>query len=447
MDLDPVLLSRLQFALTIGFHFIFPPITIGLAWLLVLVEGLAWKRDDDVYAAVAQKLARILGITFVVGVATGIVMEFQFGTNWASYSKFVGDVFGAPLAIEAVIAFFLESVFLGIYMYGRDKVSKRAHWLSILMVAVGSTLSAFWILVANSWQQTPAGFVIRNGRAELESFWAAVFNPSTLPRFFHTMTAAMITGAFVVAGFAAYRLLQNNESAPARRALKLAIIAGLVFSVAEIMPFGHWHAQQVAQTQPEKLAALEGLYEGTDNAPMTLMGIPGKDKMYFPIKIPMLLSLLAGHSPSHYVPGLHDFEPEDRPPVFLPFFAFHAMVGMGTFFIAVMAWGCFQLFRGTLWRDRRTLWLLALSMPLPVLACQVGWISAEVGRQPWVVYHVMRTVDAASPTVSGAEILASIVMFGTVYACLGALYLFLMLREILRDFDKQTPTKPAQEEA
>ncbi|MFA6573763.1 MAG: cytochrome ubiquinol oxidase subunit I, partial [Patescibacteria group bacterium] len=209
--MDQVLLARIQFALTIGFHFIFPPLTIGLAWMLVIFEAIGWKKNDEVYAIIGKFFGKILGLIFAVGVATGIVMEFQFGTNWAEYSKFVGDIFGAPLAAEGVFAFFLESTFLGLYIFGREKVSKGVHWFSILMVAVGSTISGFWILVANSWQQTPAGFVVQNGRAELTDFWAAVFNPSTLPRFYHTIDASLISGAFFVAGVSAYFLLKGKH--------------------------------------------------------------------------------------------------------------------------------------------------------------------------------------------------------------------------------------------
>src|SRR5512142_2124739 len=249
--MDVALLSRIQFAVTVGFHFLFPPITIGLAWLLVIIEWRAW-RGDRLYEQAGKLFGKLLGLTFAFGVATGIVMEFQFGTNWARYSKFVGDIFGAPLAVEAIFTFFLESAFVGLSIFGRGRVSKRLHVFSALMIAVGATLSAFWIVVANSWQQTPAGYVVRNGRAELTSFWDAVFNESTLPRYFHTVAAALVTGAFVMAGVAAWHLLRNKESAFGRKALRLAVAAGLVFAILEVMPFGHLHAQQVARTQPAK---------------------------------------------------------------------------------------------------------------------------------------------------------------------------------------------------
>jgi len=434
MDLDPVLLARIQFAVTIGFHFIFPPISIGLAWLLVIIEYRAWRRRDDAYERMGKFFSRLLAITFAVGVATGIVMEFQFGTNWAEYSKYVGDIFGAPLAAEALFAFFLESTFLGLYLFGRNRVSKGVHWFSVLMVAVGATLSAFWIIVANSWQQTPAGFIFneQSGRAELASFWAAVFNPSTIIRYVHVMDAALITGAFFVAGIAAYRLLKDSESVVARKALRLALIVGLITTLLETIPFGDHHVRVVAKTQPEKLAAFEGLYEGGTNAPLAVFGIPTKDRIAAGVHVPGLLSFLIGGSTDTYVKGLNDFPENERPPVFLPFVGFHLMVGLGFLCLALSAWGLVLLARGRLWTSRWFLVALVLAIPLPNLACQLGWIVAEVGRQPWIVYRLLRTADAASVTVSAGEILFSLVLFSAIYALLGALYVFLIVREARR---------------
>ena len=436
MELDPVLLARIQFALTIGFHFIFPPISIGLAWLLVIMEWRGWHGDAD-FATMGRFFGKLLGITFVLGVATGIVMEFQFGTNWAAYSKFVGDVFGAPLAAEGIFAFFLESAFMGLYLFGRDRISKRRHWFSILMVAVGATISAFWILVANSWQQTPAGFVLRNGRAELASFWQAVFNPSTLPRFFHTLNASLICGAFLVAGIAAYLLLKNTHSAPARKTLRLALIFGLIVSLLELFPFGHYHARQVARTQPEKLAAMEGLYDSTTGAPMILFGIPMNDppRIALPIEIPGMLSFMAFGDFNAKVQGINDFPPYERPPLFLTFVSFHNMVALGMAFIGMTAFGVFLLWRRTLWNHRWFMKILILAIPLPVAACELGWITAEVGRQPWVVYRIMRTADAVSKTVSAGEVLFSIILFSLIYVLLGSLYLYLMVRHVRRGPD------------
>ncbi len=430
--MDVVLLSRIQFALTVGFHFLFPPLTIGLAWLLVAIEWRGWRTGDATYVRMGKFFGKLLALTFAVGVATGIVMEFQFGTNWAAYSKFVGDIFGAPLAAEGVLAFFLESGFLGLYLFGRGRVSKGAHWFSILMVAVGSVISAFWILVANSWQQTPAGYVVRGGRAELVDFWAAAFNPSTLPRFFHTVDAALISGAFFVAGVAAYRLLKDREDPLARRAARLAIVVGLVASVAEIFPFGHVHARQVARTQPEKFAAIEGLYTGTSAAPIVLFAYPVTPPPQLKAKIEIrgLLSWMAFGDINAQIRGIGDFPPENRPPLWLTFVSFHNMVVLGVYFVAAMAWAAWKLRRDRLWESRRFLRLLVISIPLPLAACQLGWMAAEVGRQPWIVYGLLRTRDAVSASVPAGDVLLSTCLFGVLYLLLGALFVYVLVREI-----------------
>jgi len=316
--MDQVLLARIQFAMTIGFHFIFPPLTIGLAWMLVIFEAIGWKKKDEVYAAIGKFFGKILGLIFAVGVASGIVMEFQFGTNWAEYSKFVGDIFGAPLAAEGVFAFFLESTFLGLYIFGREKVSKGTHWFSIFMVAVGSTISGFWILVANSWQQTPAGYVVRNGRAELTDFWASVFNPSTMPRFYHTIDAALISAAFFVAGVSAYYLIKNKHTEVAKTSLRFAIVFGLIVSVLEVFPFGHEHAKQVAETQPEKFAATQGLYTSQEGAPIAIFAFPTDHPptLKVPIEIPGLLSWMAFGDFKAKIKGINEFPRENIPPLF-----------------------------------------------------------------------------------------------------------------------------------
>jgi cytochrome d ubiquinol oxidase subunit I len=430
--MDVVLLSRIQFALTVGFHFLFPPLTIGLAWLLVAIEWRGWRTGDEIYVRMGRFFAKLLGLTFAMGVASGIVMEFQFGTNWAAYSKFVGDIFGAPLAAEGVLAFFLESAFLGLYLFGRGRVSKGVHWFSILMVAVGSVISAFWILVANSWQQTPSGYVLRGGRAELVNFWAAVFNPSTVPRFLHTVDAALISGAFLVAGVAAYLLRKNRDDELARRAVRLAIVVGLVASVAETFPFGHVHAREVARTQPAKFAAIEGLYSSTSAAPMVLFAYPVTPPPELKAKVEVrgLLSWLAFGDINTRIRGIGEFPPDDRPPLWLTFVSFHNMVVLGLYFIAVMAWGAWLLRRGRLWAARRYLALLMISIPLPLAACQLGWMAAEVGRQPWIVYGLLRTRDAVSPTVPAGDVLLSTCLFALLYLLLGALFVYLLVREI-----------------
>lgn len=430
--MDALLLARLQFAFTIGFHFLFPPITIGLAWILVIIEWKGWRSNNEMFVRMGKFFGKLFALTFAMGVATGIVMEFQFGTNWAVYSKFVGDIFGAPLAAEGIFAFFLESGFLGLYLFGRNKVSKGIHWFSILMVAVGATISAFWIIAANSWQQTPAGYIIQNGRAELTSFYDAVFNPSTLIRYFHTLNACLIAGAFFVAGIAAYYLLKNKDNELAKRAMRIAVVFGLVTSVLELFPFGHEHARQVAKTQPEKFATIEGLAETQSNAPMVIFGIPtgNPPELALKVEIPGLLSWLAHGNVDSTVKGLNDFPPENLPPFGLTFISFHLMVALGMFFIFIMMFTFIQIYRNKLWNCIWLLRILFWSIPLPLAASQLGWITAEVGRQPWVVYGLLRTADAHSKNVTAEEILFSIILFGIIYLLLGSLYLYILIKKI-----------------
>jgi cytochrome bd ubiquinol oxidase subunit I len=430
--MDALLLARLQFALTVGFHFLFPPISIGLGWLLVIMEWNGWKKQNELYVRMGKFFAKLFALTFAVGVATGIVMEFQFGTNWATYSKFVGDIFGAPLAAEGVFAFFLESGFLGLYLFGRNKVSKPIHWFSSFMVAVGATISAFWIIVANSWQQTPAGYVLRNNRAELTSFYDAVFNPSTMIRYFHTVDAALIAGAFFVAGIAAYLILKGKEIDLAKRAMKIAVVFGLITSLLELMPFGHEHAKQVAHTQPEKFAAIEGLYISQPSAPMVFFAIPytKPPELKAVIELKGLLSWMAFGDVNVHIKGINEFPPENIPPLWLTFVSFHNMVVLGLYFIALTFYATYLLRKNKLFEKKWLLKLFMWSIPLPLAACQLGWITAEVGRQPWIVYGLLRTSDASSITVTAPEILFSIILFGCVYLLLGVLYVYLLVREV-----------------
>jgi cytochrome d ubiquinol oxidase subunit I len=430
--MDPVLLARIQFAMTVGFHFFFPPLTIGLSWLLVIAETLGWKKKDEVYTAIGKFFGKILGLIFAVGVASGIVMEFQFGTNWAEYSKFVGDIFGAPLAAEGVFAFFLESTFLGLYIFGRERVSKSVHWFSALMVAFGSTLSAFWIIVANSWQQTPAGFIVQNGRAELTNFWAAVFNPSTLPRFFHTLDAALISGAFFMAGISAYLIYKNKGGEISKKALRLSVIFGLVVSLIEVFPIGHEHGREVAKMQPEKFAALQGLYTSQTGAPIALFAFPTTPppELHAHIEIPGLLSWLAFGDVNARIRGINEFSKDDIPPLFITFVAYHNMVLLGMLFILLMAVAVYKLFKKTLWDSKKFLKLLIWAIPFPLFACQLGWISAEVGRQPWIVYKLLRTSEAASINVSASEILFSIILFAAIYILLASVLIYLLVKKI-----------------
>ncbi len=434
--MDPVILSRVQFAITVGFHFIFPSITIGLAWLIVYFMTRyknASDEDRPFWKGLSRFWVKVFAVAFAIGVASGITMEFQFGTNWATYSRFVGDIFGAPLAAEALIAFFLESTFLGVLLLGWKKVSVKVHWISSIMVAFGSTLSAFWILVANSWQQTPAGFEVVDGRAQLTDFYAAIFNASTWPRFFHTVDACLICGAFFVMGISAIMLLRNHHVDFARTSLKTALVVGFVASALQL-PIGHWHGVQVAHTQPAKLAAIEGHFETQKNAPGLIFGLPDyeAEETKYAIKVPGALSLLAFGSLDAEVKGLKDYPKDEWPPLYLTFFPFHLMVMLGTYFVAFTGVGLVLWKWGRLFDQRLFLKIAVFSIPLPVLTNELGWITAEVGRQPWVVYEVLKTKDAVSISVPASQILFTIIMFSVIYALLFAVWMVVLRKQIAK---------------
>jgi len=462
-------LSRLQFAITVGFHFIFPPITIGLALMLVIIEWIGWKKNDNEYIKLGKFFAKILAVTFAVGVASGLVMVLQFGTNWARYSVFVGDIFGAPLAAEAVFAFFLESTFLGLYLFGRNKVSKGVHWFSILMVTIGSMISAFWILVANSWQQTPAGFAIQNittgeiikdiipgkgydptqYRAVLTDFWAAVFNPTTLNRFIHVILASFITGSLVLAGSCAYIILKikrnyknNDTEIPdddkqtiniAEKGLKKGLILGLIFSLLQLFPSGHEHSRDVFKYQQSKFAATQGLYHSTNGARLLLFGLLTGDsipQIKAEISIPGLLSFLVSGDFNARIKGMEEIPAENRPPMWLPFVSYHNMVILGMLFIAINAWGVLQIFRKKLLSGKKYLRILFLFIPLPVIASEFGWIAAEVGRQPWTVYNILRTKDSFSNIVPIEQVWLTLILFSVIYLVMLFVYIFIFMREL-----------------
>ncbi len=430
--MDPVLLARIQFAFTAGFHFLFPPITIGMAWIIVWMLGKYRSTGEEFWKQTSRFWIRMFTLTFGVGVATGITMEFEFGTNWAEYSRFVGDIFGAPLAAEAIFSFFLESTFLAVLIFGWNKVSKNTLWFAALMVAIGSTLSAFWIIVANSWMQTPAGFEILEGRAVLTDFWAALFNPSTLPRYFHTVCASITTGAFLVMGVSAWYLLKHRHFEFADKSIRIALLVALATSLIQL-GLGHWHGVQITKLQPEKLAAMEGHFETTTHAPLKLFGIPDveNERFYFAIEMPPLLSVLAHGKIDSEVKGLKAFPKDERPPVILPFYSFHFMVMIGMGFILFTLWGGYLHIRNILPNAKTYLKLSMLMFPLATLTNQLGWITAEVGRQPWAVYKVIRTADAISPKVSSGEILFSLFMFGTIYALLLFVWLYALKKLIV----------------
>ncbi|MBN2802572.1 MAG: cytochrome ubiquinol oxidase subunit I [Deltaproteobacteria bacterium] len=426
-------LARIQFAMTVGFHYIFPPITIGISWLIFWLMNQYKKTRDEKIGSYAKFWIKLFAITFSVGVASGITMEFQFGTNWAGYSKFVGDIFGAPLAAEAVLAFFLESTFMGVLIFGWNRFSVKTLRNASFLVATGSTLSAFWIIVANSWMQTPAGYKIVDGRAELTSFFDAVFNPSTLPRFFHAVDGALITGAFFMMGISAWYILKGRDLQFAKKSFKLALVVGFISAITQLF-IGHWSAIQVAETQPEKLAAYEAHYDTQKEAPMNLFGIPDDkgEKLDAAIKVPYLLSLMVGLDPQTEVKGLKDFPRDERPPVTIVFVTFRIMVALGLFFIALTMLGLFLWRKDKLFENKLFMKVVFFSLPLPTIANELGWMAAEIGRQPWIVYRVpgMRTDEAASITVSAGEILFSIIIFAIIYTILGFLWFYLLRKAV-----------------
>ncbi|MEC9443112.1 MAG: cytochrome ubiquinol oxidase subunit I [Myxococcota bacterium] len=436
MELDVLLLSRLQFAFTIMFHYIFPPLSIGLGVLLVMMEGMYLKTRDPQYEAMARFWTRVFAVNFAMGVASGIVMEFEFGTNWAAYSRYVGDVFGSALAAEGLFAFFLESGFLAILVFGWDRVGPKMHFFSTLMVSLGSIFSSVWIIIANSWQQTPAGYHIVNGpngpRAEILDFWAMVFNPSTVDRLSHTLLGAFILGAFFVMSISAYYVIKERHLDFAKRSFKIALALGTASSLL-IAISGHSNANMVAENQPAKLAAFEGhFHTGEGASPLYIIGWPDEEaqEVKYGVAIPGMLSFLIHGDFETPVPGLDTIPDEDEPPVFLPFMTYHVMVSLGVFFIALTLLSCFFLWRGTLFEKRWLLWAHVFAVVGPYIANQAGWVSAEVGRQPFIVYGHLRTSDGLSEAVVAEHVLVSIIMFGLIYAMLFVVWVWVLNHKI-----------------
>ncbi len=443
------MLSRAQFALTAGIHYLYPPLSIGLGVLLVIIEALWLKTGNPVYHQMARFWTKVFALTFAVGVATGIVMEFEFGTNWATYSRYVGDVFGSALAAEGIFAFFLESGFLAVLLFGWERVGRNMHFFATAMVCLGAHFSAIWIVVANSWMQTPAGFhVVGQGldaRAEITDFWAMVFNPSSMDRLFHTLCGAWQAGAFLVVSVSAWYLLQRKHGEFARTSLRIGLIVGLGASLLQLVS-GHSSARSVAKNQPVKLAAFEGLYETTASAPLTLFGwVEEKKEKVIGLKVHGFLSFLAQDDTSTPVAGLHQLapQPKDRPPVNLTFQLFHLMVAVGFGMILISALGFLYFWRGSLFEKRWLLWLLVVSVLGPQIANQAGWFAAEVGRQPWIVQGLLRTSDALSAAVTANTVLSSIILFSAVYVLLFAVFVYLLNDKIQHGPDEAdlTPSR------
>lgn len=428
--MDALTLSRVQFAVTAAFHFIFVPLTLGLSFIVAYMETKYLRTNDELYLKMTKFWGKLFLINFALGVVTGITMEFQFGMNWAEYSKYVGDIFGAPLAIEATLAFFLESTFIGLWIFGWNKVSKKVHALSIWLVAIATNLSALWILLANGWMQSPVGYVIRNNRAEMVDFGALITNPYGWLKFGHTVLSGYVVAAFFVMGISAYHLLRKNKPDFFKRSFRIAATFGLVSSIL-LFVVGDFHAAHVAKTQPTKFAAMESLWETQKAVPYNLLIIPdvkNERNAVEIIGIPKLLSFLAFHDGNAEVRGLKAFPKEDRPPVWITFLSFRGMAALGILFMLLSFISYMVSRKDRLESNTTLLRIMLYSIPLPYIAGQLGWLVAEVGRQPWIVYGVLRTSDAVSKTITSSQVWASLIGFTLFYGLLGIIDIYLLTK-------------------
>ncbi len=433
--MDVEILARIQFAFTIAFHYIYPPLSIGVGLIMVIMEGLYLKTGNKEYEVLTRFWLKIFAITFGIGVATGIIMEFEFGTNWAVYSKYVGDIFGSALAAEGLFAFGLESTFLGVLIFGWNRVSPKVHFISTIGVFLGSMFSAVWIVVANSWQQTPAGYHIvgegLNARAEVTDFWAMVFNPSSVDRIIHVWQGAFLAGAFLVLSVHAYYIRKSRFVDLSKRAFKIALVVATVVSFSQLLS-GHSSADGVAKNQPAKLAAMEGHYEKSAPADLYILGwVDNENQKVTGIGMPGGLSFLVHQDFKAPITGLNAFPEEDRPGQVNAVFQFyHIMVSIGMFLIALTFYACYLWWRGKLFENKWVLWIFSFSVILPQIANQVGWFAAEMGRQPWIVYGHLRTSQGFSQEVSANQIMFSLIMFTIVYALLLVLFLYSLNKKI-----------------
>ena len=429
--MDVVLLSRLQFATATMFHFLFVPFTLGLSFLVAYMETRYVKTGDETYLRMTKFWGKLFLINFAIGVVTGITLEFQFGTNWSRYSAYVGDIFGSLLAIEATTSFFLESTLIGVWIFGWKKLSKKAHAAVMWLIAVASTFSAVWILIANAWMQNPVGYTIRDGRAELVDFVAVLFQKYAIFKFIHTVSAAYVLSAFFVMGVSAYHLLKKKNIDFFTRSFKTALGFGIIFSFVVVI-MGDINGVIIAEKQPTKLAAMESLWETTTRAPVYLFALPDEENERNKIEIgaiPGMLSFLVRHDINSKIRGLKAFPKEERPPVLITSFAFKGMVGLGFYFILATILGWWK--RNRLVDSPKYLKLMLLSIPLPYMACELGWIVAEVGRQPWIVYGLMKTSDAVSP-IATSQVLTTLIGFVLVYGLLGVTGFYLIAKNALK---------------
>jgi cytochrome d ubiquinol oxidase subunit I len=434
--MDVLMLSRLQFAAATMFHFLFVPLTLGLSVIIACMETAYVRTGNEVYRKMAKFWGKIFLVNFAVGVVTGITLEFQFGTNWSRYSAYVGDIFGSLLAIEATAAFFLESTFIGVWHFGWDKLSPKAHATCAWLVAGASNLSAIWILIANGFMQDPRGYILNNGRAELADFIAVITNPFAWLEFFHVVPAGLCVGGFFIMGVSAWHILRKSDSEFFKKSFAIGTTVALVFSVFTAVE-GHLHGNHMSQIQPAKLAAMESHWETQKGAPLNLLVIPGEDgNLVEALPIPGALSFLAYNDFNAEVKGLNDFPKEDRPPVILTFLGFRIMVGIGTIMpiLALFGW----VMRNRLDSFPLYLKILPWCIPLPYIAIQAGWVLAEVGRQPWIVYGLMRTSEAVSPVTTGT-VAFSLILMSILYTLLGAAGIWLMIRLAKKGPDDHSP--------
>ncbi len=431
MELDPLLLSRIQFAFVVSFHAIFPVFTIGLASFIATLEALYYKTDNPVYEQLSRFWTKVFAVVFGMGVVSGIVMAFQFGTNWSNFSYASANFLGPILSYEVVTAFFLEATFLGVLLFGRNKVPKGLHLFAACMVALGTFISSFWILSANSWMQTPAGIEMRDGMVFVTSWAEAIFNPSLWPRFFHMALASFLTAGFVVAGVSAWYLLRGRAPELNRKALGMTVVLLAVIAPAQLV-VGDIHGLNTFEHQPAKVAAMEGVWETTEGAPLLLFALPSasSERNYLEIGIPKLASLILTHELNGEVPGLKEWAPEDRPPVATVFWSFRIMVGIGMLMIGVALWALYLRLRGRLFDSPKLLRVFTWMIPLPFVAVLAGWFVTEVGRQPYLIYGMLRLSDGLTPSLTGGMALFTLLGFILVYAAVFAAGLYYLVRLI-----------------
>ncbi|MCL4523954.1 MAG: cytochrome ubiquinol oxidase subunit I [Acidobacteria bacterium] len=431
---DALTVHRLHFAFTVTYHYLFPQLTMGLALLILILKTMALRTGNEHYNRAARFWAKIFGINFALGVVTGIPMEFQFGTNWAAFSKAAGGVIGQTLAMEGVFSFFLESSFLGLLLFGEKRLGPRGHWFAALMVFIGSWLSGYLIIATDAWMQHPVGYTLGpKGEILLTDFWALLLNPWALWQYAHNMNGAVLTGCFVMASVGAFYLLSHKHVEYGRTFVRIAVIVGVFSSVLQLFPTGDAQGRMVALHQPVTLAAMEGLFETKEGAPLAILGQPDVEKRRLdnPLVIPRLLSFLTYQRWKAEVKGLSEVPQELWPDnVPLVYYSYHVMVGLGTIFIAILVIAAWKLRRGTLYTSRWTLWTLLLSLPFPYIANTAGWMTAELGRQPWLIYGLMRTRDGVSPQVAAGNAWFTMLGFMGLYTVLSILFLFLVYREI-----------------